>query len=119
MKNQEFDNLTVAEKCWSIWTATCEGRDVDFTWDELKALQDAGFIENLRFERPYIGSRKGKTERWSFEWTDRLKALAEALGKFRRARQPSDFGPVCKHGIAEGHCPECGDEPATQKGAGL
>lgn len=96
------DEPTIAEKCYHIWTAVCEGRDVDFTWDELTALQEAGFIENLRRE---------KKNRWSFMWTDRLLAMAEALKKQVRERQPEDVGPVCRHGIAEGHCPDC---PSTQ-----
>jgi hypothetical protein len=97
---------TLAEKCFGIWRAVCEGRTVDFTWAELEALQAAGFITDLKRVHPYVGRKRGKEERWTFEWTDRLRDLANALGK-HTVRHPSNSGPTCAHGIAEGHCPEC------------
>jgi hypothetical protein len=103
---------TVAEKCFGIWRAVCEGRDVEFSWQELEALQEAGFITDLKRVHPYIGKKRGAEERWTFEWTDRLHDLAKALGK-HTIKYPGDSGPTCKHGIAEGHCPECAPRDDT------
>lgn len=100
------DLPTIAEKCFGIWRAVCEGRTVDFTWAELEALQEAGFITDLKRVHPYVGKKRGGEVRWTFEWTARLRDLANALGK-HTVRHPNDHSPVCIHGIAEGHCPEC------------
>lgn len=100
------DEPTVAQKCRGVWTAVCEGREVEFTWDELQALQAAGMIKNLKKFHPYVGKRRGREERWTFEWTDKLLAVATAFKKFTK-KHPHYEGPVCVHGVAMGHCPEC------------
>lgn len=63
----ELDTLTDYEKCHSVFRAVCEGIDCELTYDELEALQENGYIENLKMVRK---------NRWSFEWTDKLRDYA-------------------------------------------
>lgn len=65
----ELSTLTDHQKCRSIFRAVCEGVDCELTYAELQALEEHGFITNLK---------RVKRNRWSFEWTDILEQYAKA-----------------------------------------
>lgn len=65
--SQELDVLTDHEKCKLVFRAICEGVDCALSYSELVALQDNGFITDLK---------RVHGNRWSFEWTDALRDYA-------------------------------------------
>lgn len=72
----ELDALTDHEKCQMVFRAVCEGKDCELSFSELQALEDTGFITNLKC----VSGR-----RWSFEWTDKLETYAKASEPERAA----------------------------------
>lgn len=58
--------MTEQEKCASVFRAVCEGKDCELSYHELEALEKNGYIADLK-----VISRR----RWSFEWTDKIRAL--------------------------------------------
>ena len=65
----ELTTLTYYQKCRSVFRAVCAGVDCELSYGELEALESNGFIANLKCV---------KRNRWSFEWTDKLRDFALA-----------------------------------------
>ena len=65
----ELKTISEFEACRSVFRAVCAGVDCELTYSELEALEDCGFIEKLK---------RVRGNRWSFEWTDKLKEYATA-----------------------------------------
>ncbi len=63
----ELDTLSDYEKCRLVFHAVCEGKDCELSYHELEALQENGYITDLK---------KVRANRWSFEWTDKLRDYA-------------------------------------------
>lgn len=68
-KRATIDTMTDTEKCRRVFNAVCEEKRCELTCAELEALQDGGFITNLK---------RARGRRWSFEWTDKLHECAVA-----------------------------------------